>query len=87
MTAAPIEAEILRLVAARGPGSSISPTDVARAVSPGDAWRTQLGAVRRAAIGLARDGRIDILRHGRAVDPQAEIRGVIRLRARMGDTT
>jgi hypothetical protein len=83
MTLTAIEAEILRLVAARGPAASISPTDVAQAVAPGETqWRSQLGAVRRAAVGLARAGRIDILRKGKPVDPAAEPRGVIRLRAR-----
>jgi len=79
-----IEAEILRLAAACGPAGSTDPIAVARALlpGPGEAWRTQLGAVRRAAIGLAQAGRIDILRKGRAVDPAQEIRGVIRLRIR-----
>jgi hypothetical protein len=36
--------------------------------------------VRHAAQALARDGRIEILRKGQPVDPNAEIRGVIRLR-------
>lgn len=81
---ADIAAEILRLVAARGPDGSIDPSEVARAVAPdaGEQWRSKLGAVRRAAIGLARAGQIDILRKGRAVDPAQEIRGVIRLRIR-----
>jgi hypothetical protein len=35
--------------------------------------------VRRAAIGLALAGRIDILRKGKPVDP-VDVRGVIRLR-------
>jgi hypothetical protein len=84
MTTTPIEAEILRQVEASGATASICPTEVARAVAPGEGglWRGKLSAVRRAAIRLARAGRIDILRKGRAVDPHAEIRGVIRLRAR-----
>lgn len=83
-SAAALEAEILRQTAARGPSGSIDPAEVARALAPGEPerWRSQLGAVRRAALVLARAGRIDILRKGRAVDPAAEIRGVIRLRAR-----
>ena len=78
-----IEVEILRLAAECGPGRSISPTDVAQAVSPPgpDVWRQKLGAVRRAAVRLARDGRIDILRKGRPVDPE-DVKGVIRLRIR-----
>jgi hypothetical protein len=42
-----------------------------------------MGPVRRVAIGLARQGRIEILRKGRPV-PEAEVRGVIRLRLRSG---
>ena len=65
-----------------GPGKSISPTDVARALDPGpdDAWHQKLSAVRRAAIRLAELGTIEILRKGKPVDP-ATARGVIRLRA------
>jgi hypothetical protein len=89
MTTTPIEAEILRQVAACGASASVSPTEVARAVAPGEGeqWRGKLSAVRRAAIRLAQAGHIDILRKGRAVDPHADIRGVIRLRARTQATT
>ena len=81
---ATVEAELLRLAAACGPAGSIDPAEVARAVAPGpgEQWRTKLSAVRRTAIRLARAGRIDILRKGRAVDPGQDIRGVIRLRIR-----
>lgn len=74
----------MRLTAARGPAASLCPTEVARAVAsaPDEPWRGRLGEVRRAAIRLARNGRIDILRKGRAVDPAQAIRGVIRLRVR-----
>ena len=75
----PIESEILRQTEARGADKSICPSEVARALHP--EWRTLLTAVRAAAIRLAGEGRIDILRHGRAIDP-AETRGVIRLRMR-----
>ena len=80
-----VEAALRRLVEARGPAGSIDPTEVAREVAPGpgEHWRTKLSSVRRAAIRLARAGRIDILRKGRAVDPEQEIRGVIRLRIRL----
>jgi hypothetical protein len=89
MTLTALEAEILRQVAERGTPASICPTEVARAVAPGDGaqWRSKLSAVRRAAIRLAQAGRIEILRKGRAVDPHADIRGVIRLRAKSEDPT
>lgn len=78
----PIETAILRLTAACGPGKSICPTDVARALAPGEgeAWRQQLSAVRRAAMRLATSGHIDILRKGKPVAVE-QARGVIRLRA------
>jgi hypothetical protein len=77
-----IAAEILRLTAACGPGRSICPSDVARALAGGEEgpWRPLMGAVRQAALGLQREGRVEILRKGKPV-PSEEVRGVIRLRA------
>lgn len=72
----PIAAEILRQVTDRADGS-ICPTDVARALR--EEWRPILSQVRRVAVRLAREGRIDILRKGKPVAPE-EMRGVIRLR-------
>lgn len=79
MTAAEISAEILRQTAARGPAKSICPSDVARALAPDD-WRPLMTAIRQAAAALAGQGRLRILRKGRAVAPE-EMRGVIRLAA------
>ncbi len=84
---AAIAAEILRLTAARGPDKSICPSEVARALAGGaetDPWRPLMGRVRDAARGLAREGRIEILRKGKPVPPE-QVRGVIRLRSRPGD--
>jgi len=76
-----IAEEILRQTAARGAGKSICPSEVARALEPDEtAWRRLMMPVREAAIRLAREGRIEVLRKGKPVDPAAEIRGVIRLR-------
>jgi len=77
-----IREEILRQTASRGAERSICPSEVARALAGGDdgPWRPLMAPVRRAAAGLARDGRIDILRKGKPVPPEA-MRGVIRLRA------
>lgn len=84
---AAIREEILRQTAARGSGRSICPSEVARALAGGDQgpWRPLMEPVRRAAVGLVRDGRIEILRKGKPVPPEA-VRGVIRLRA-AADTT
>ena len=77
---------ILRLTAACGPGKSISPADVAHALAPDDAanWQRQLPAVRRAVLQLAQAGAIEVLRKGKPV-AAAEMRGVIRLRARAAE--
>jgi hypothetical protein len=76
-----IAAAILRQAAGRGAEKSICPSEVARALAPEEeAWRRLMGPVREAAIALARDGRIEVLRKGKPVDPGQEVRGVIRLR-------
>jgi hypothetical protein len=78
-----ISAEILRLAALRGTAKSICPSEVARSLAADEAaWRRLLGPVREAASDLARQGRIDVLRKGKPVDPGEQIRGVIRLRIR-----
>ncbi|MBR0679205.1 DUF3253 domain-containing protein [Roseomonas eburnea] len=76
-----IREAILAQAAACGAGKSICPSDVARALAP-EQWRPLMTRVRREAILLAREGRLDILRKGKPVDPAEEIRGVIRLRIR-----
>lgn len=78
-----LAAEILRQTTARGPEKSVCPSEVARALAPGEAWRGLMGPVRRAAIALAEAGRIEILRKGKPVPPEA-VRGVIRLRVLPG---
>jgi hypothetical protein len=72
---------ILAQTSARGATKSICPSEVARALEPED-WQKLMPRIRREAAVLAREGRIDILRKGKPVDPEAEIRGVIRLRIR-----
>ncbi len=74
-----VEAAILQLLDARGADKSICPSEAARAL--GGEWQQVLGDVRRAAVSLAKAGRIDILRKGKPVDPDS-VRGVIRLRLR-----
>jgi hypothetical protein len=78
-----VAAEILRLTALRGKAKSICPSEVARSLATDEAaWRRLLGPVREAASDLAWQGRIDVLRKGKPVDPGEQIRGVIRLRIR-----
>lgn len=80
---ADLAAEILRLTAAQEPGKSVSPEDVARvfaAPGPEGGWQSLLPRIRKAALALQAEGRIEILRKGKPV-PAEEVRGVIRLRA------
>ena len=73
------ESAILRLCAERGPTRSICPSEAARLLAGEAEWRARLPEVRAVAAGLARAGRLDILRKGRRIAPE-EMRGVIRLR-------
>jgi hypothetical protein len=75
---APIEATIFSLLAEKEPGKSVSPEEVARAADP-EGWRRLLGQVRATAVGLARQERLVITRHGKPADPEA-FKGVYRLR-------
>ena len=79
-TAEEIEARILALVQERGPGRTIAPDDVARALSGSrpDQWAPLMQPIRRAAVRLMKEGRIVILRKGKPVDPD-DFRGVYRL--------
>lgn len=87
--AEPLTNMILEMVAACAPGKSITTETVARAYQaanakpkdPPDAWRRFIRPTREEAIGLARTGRIVILRKGKPVDPKAPVKGVIRLAA------
>jgi hypothetical protein len=73
-----IEDHILRLTTERGADKSICPSEVARLL--GDPWQRHMTPVRQAAIRLARDGKIHVLRKGKPVADLDEVRGVIRLR-------
>jgi hypothetical protein len=73
-----IRSRIMALLTARGPDRSARPMDVAKELDP-DQWRQHLKAIREEAIGLAREGKIEILRKGKRVEPD-NVRGVIRLR-------
>jgi len=81
MSEAAIREAILAIAAERGAEKSLCPSEAARRLAP-EAWRPLMARVRREAITLAREGRIEILRKGKPVDPDGAIRGVIRLRIR-----
>ena len=75
-----IEATILKLIAERGAGNTISPADAAKELgaASGKDWHQFLQPVRQAAIRLAREGRVVIMRKGKPADPDA-FKGVYRL--------
>lgn len=75
---ADVEAAIFDLLGKLAPGKSVSPEEVARAVDP-EGWRRRLGQVRATAVGLARQQRLVITRHGKPADPES-FKGVYRLR-------
>jgi hypothetical protein len=75
---AQVETAIFDLLAKAAPGKSVSPEEVARAVDA-EGWRRLLGHVRATAVGLARQNRLVITRHGKPADPE-QFKGVYRLR-------
>ncbi len=74
----PIETAIFDLLTPLAPGKSISPEEAARAADP-EGWRRWLSRVRTVSVGLAREGRLVITRHGKPADPN-KFKGVYRLR-------
>ncbi len=75
-----LEAAILALLAARGPGRSLDPAEAARAVGGDhpDGWGPLMQPLRRVAVTLMKEGRLVITRKGRPVDPD-DFRGIYRL--------
>lgn len=90
----PVADAIMALLAAGGPGQSVSLMDAARAYAeirrrPKDGpelWRRYMNAVRQQAVHLARQERIEILRKGKPLDPN-DVKGVVRLRLPVGENT
>ena len=75
---ASFEETIFDLLAERESGKTICPSEVARAVHPQEGWNRLMPQVRATAVGLARQGRLVIMRKGKPVDPNA-FKGVYRL--------
>lgn len=73
-----VEDVLFEMLAALPAGKSVSPEEVARAADP-EGWRWVLPQVRSTAIGLARQERLVITRHGKPADPDS-FKGVYRLR-------
>ncbi|MDV3136082.1 MULTISPECIES: DUF3253 domain-containing protein [Mycobacterium] len=72
---------ILTLARERAPAKTICPSDAARAVG-GDDWRDLMEGARDIARDLARAGDVEIMQRGEVIDPDAQWRGPIRIRAR-----
>lgn len=81
-----IESALLRLLAARGPGKTIDPAEVARELGgmQPDQWGPLMQPIRRVAVALAEEGRVVILRKGKPADPR-DFKGVYRLSAPRDD--
>lgn len=73
-----MEAVILEVVGKLSPGKSVSSEEVARAAEP-ERWQRLTGHVRATARGLARQGRLTVLRHNKPADLDS-FKGVYRLR-------
>lgn len=79
-----LEAEILRLLALRGAGKTICPSEAARSAAGSEeraAWEPLMEPARAAARRLVAKGTIDILQHGHVVDASMA-KGPIRLKLR-----
>jgi hypothetical protein len=81
---AALEQTILRLLADRGAGKTICPSEAARAVAPSDeraSWEPLMEPARAAARRLVAEGKLLITQGGVIVDPSTA-KGPIRLRLR-----
>lgn len=76
-----VEEAILELLRDRSTDGSVSPSDVARAVSEDKGWSVEVERVHMAARRLQRAGRIQIAGRARAADSSRQ-KGAIRLKLR-----
>lgn len=75
-----LEEAILRLLAERGAGKTICPSEAAKVVGGAEesSWRALMEPARRAARRLVASGKCRVLQGGREVDP-SRARGAIRI--------
>jgi len=73
-----IEETIFDLLSQVRTDVSISPNDVAKAIDA-VGWRRELPKVRGVIIGLARQGRLEVLRKGKPIAPEG-FKGIYRIR-------
>lgn len=74
-----IEETISALLSQVRDDKSISPNDIAKAIDLIN-WRRELPKVRGVIIGLARQGKIEVLRKGKPIEPEG-FKGVYRIRS------
>jgi len=75
--AIPLEESILDVLMRAGAGTLSAP-EIAHAIAPEGDWHGLLMPIRRAAVALARAGRLVIYRKGKPADPN-DFRGVYRI--------
>jgi hypothetical protein len=73
-----IATTIVSLLRARARGSTICPSEVARAMAPLD-WRPLMPRVRQVAATMAVAGEVELRQRGRVVSPFDETRGPLRI--------
>lgn len=78
-----VEETLLERLSQLRKGESISPNDIAKALST-ENWQRELPKVRAVIIGLARQGRVELLRKGKPVEPEG-IKGIYRVRLAESD--
>lgn len=73
---------ITAMLAERGIGKTLCPSEVARAIAGPDEneWRKLMKPIRAVAVRMAREGILTIRRKGRIVDP-GDFKGIYRLGA------
>lgn len=74
----PVREAILSLVTAKGVGTTIDPSEAARAVSEAN-WRKVMNDVRAEAVRLAKAGEVSIYRKGVPVPDLDKFKGVWRI--------
>jgi hypothetical protein len=72
---------IQTLVAERGAGKTICPSEVARAIAGEhpDAWGRLMQPVRRVAVRLAKAGEVAIMRKGKPIEDPDDFKGIYRI--------
>ena len=82
-----IQERLLALLAERGAGKTIGPSDVAIHIGGPhpEGWSPLMTPIRKVAAQLMKEGRIAILRKGKPVDDPDDFRGVYRIGAAMSE--